>query len=421
MSSELANELFEQFRAIPIFDTHSHIDPFAPTAKSLDDLLNYHYFTELAHSAGLPIAAIATDVDPRERCRAILSQFAYLENTSAYSWMLEIARKQFGFAGDTLRDSDADSLFDAAATRCSRPDWTDEVVRNTNLECVFLTNSFDDRLTGFDSRLFVPCLRTDDLVFHSHMAQTRTRWQSATGTSMESISDIRAGLRVIFERFVAAGARACAISLPPGFRPEPANSFAHCDRALLAGQSSPELSAQLFWLLAEHCREFCLPFDLMIGVNRQVYPAGVFQGQDLFDCRCSLIEYAQLFNAFPEVTFPVSVLTSGPVNQELVSYSWIFPNVLPHGHWWYSNVPAYIEPDLRARLGGVPNNKLLGYYSDAYKLEFILPKYNMYRRLLADTLARDFVEPRRLNVERALGLGRAILRGNGERVFGRPA
>ena len=58
----------------------------------------------------------------------------------------------------------------------------------------------------------------------------------------------------------------------------------------------------------------------MIGVNRQVYANGVYQGQDLFDQRTSLIQYQELFNAFPEVTFPISVLTSGQ-NQELVSYS----------------------------------------------------------------------------------------------------
>ena len=103
-----------------------------------------------------------------------------------------------------------------------------------------------------------------------------------------------------------------------------------------------DLAPGVFWMLAEHCREFRLPFDLMIGVNRRVYAKGVYQGQDLFDQRTSLIQYGELFNAFPEVTFPISVLTSGQ-NQELVAYSWIFPNVVPNGHWWYSNIPAYIR------------------------------------------------------------------------------
>jgi glucuronate isomerase len=172
----------------------------------------------------------------------------------------------------------------------------------------------------------------------------------------------------------------------------------------------------VFWMLAELCRDYRLPFDLMIGVNRRVYEKGVYQGQDLFDQRTSLIQYAELFNAFPEVTFPISVLTSNQ-NQELVSYSWIFPNVVTSGHWWYSNVPAFIAPDLRARLQAVPKTKQIGYYSDMYKLEFGLPKFNTYRRVLAKVLADDFVRTGALGEAGAVELARVVLRENVERVF----
>ena len=172
----------------------------------------------------------------------------------------------------------------------------------------------------------------------------------------------------------------------------------------------------MFFCLAECCAEFGLPFDLMIGVNRQVYPAGVYQGQDLFDKRVSLIQYAPLFNAFPSVTFPVSVL-GHTSNQELVSYSWIFRNVVTNGHWWYSNIPTYIELDTRARLEAVPRSKQVGYYSDMYKLEFALPKFRMYRRVLARVLAQDFVVARGWSEDQALELGRQVLRGNVERIF----
>ena len=105
------------------------------------------------------------------------------------------------------------------------------------------------------------------------------------------------------------------------------------------------------------------------------------------------------------MTFSVSVLSSGQ-NQELVSYSWIFPNVVTNGHWWYSNIPVYIEHDLRARLQAVPKTKQIGYYSDMYKLEFGLPKFNMYRRILAQVLADDFVRPGVLTETGALKLAR---------------
>src|SRR5207248_11766304 len=130
----------------------------------------------------------------------------------------------------------------------------------------------------------------------------------------------------------------------------------------------------------------------------------------------SLFQYAELFNAFADVTFCISILSSG-LNQELVSYSWIFPNVMTSGHWWYSNIPAYIQQDLRARLQGVPKTKQIGYYSDMYKLEFALPKYNMYRRLLAKVLADDFVRPGVVTETGAVELARFLHRDNVKRIF----
>jgi glucuronate isomerase len=172
----------------------------------------------------------------------------------------------------------------------------------------------------------------------------------------------------------------------------------------------------VFWLLAEQCQAFKLPFNLMIGVRRRIYERGVPQGQDLFDQRTSLMQYARLFNTFPDVSFCVSVLSSGQ-NQELVSFGWIFPNVIPCGHWWYSNLPAYIAPDLRARLQVVPKTKQIGYYSDTYKLEFALPKFNMYRRVLAQVIADDFVRPRLLTEIQGIELARFLLRDNARRIY----
>ena len=145
-------------------------------------------------------------------------------------------------------------------------------------------------------------------------------------------------------------------------------------------------------------------------------PEGVPQGQDLFDSRVSLIQYRELFNAFPQVVFPVSVLAS-VTNQELVSYAWIFPNVVTHGHWWYSNIPSFIERDLAARLEAVPQTKQIGYYSDMYKLEFALPKFAMYKRVLAKILAERLVVDRGWSETQAVALGHQVLRGNVERVF----
>jgi glucuronate isomerase len=235
---------------------------------------------------------------------------------------------------------------------------------------------------------------------------------------------LREAIGRLFQHFVAHQARACAISLPPDFAPVPVTdgrAATAWEQACSAGDNCEErdrraLAHFVFWTLAEHCADFRLPFDLMIGVHRRVYAGGVYQGQDLYDSRVSLIQYADLFNAFPQVTFAVSVLAS-VTNQELTSFAWIFPNVVTSGHWWYSNTPSFIEHDLAARLEAVPHTKQIGYYSDMYKLEFGLPKFRMYKRVLAKVLAERFVLDRGWSEGRAVELGCQVLRGNVDRIF----
>lgn len=413
-SDNLVADLLAEITRIPLIDPHSHIDPHKAASRSLDDVLNYHYYTELAHSAGMDKKPLDAATPPRERVRAIVGFMDRYDNTTQYRWFVEIARAFLDFQGDRVSAADADPLFDRAEKVFGQPDWEKQVLAKSNLEKIFLTNDFDDPLEGFDTSLYVPCLRTDDLVFKLDQAAVRQRLAKATGIEAGDASTLRRAVTKLFEHFTRKGAKACAISLPPGFSPVSVDD--NVLSTAMRYNDTEILADGVFWMLAEHCRQFRLPFDLMIGVNRRVYRDGVYQGQDLYDGRTSLIQYAELFNAFPEVTFPISVLSSG-INQELVSYAWIFPNVVTSGHWWYSNVPAYITPDLRARLQAVPKTKQIGYYSDAYKLEFVLPKYGTYRRVLAKVLADDFVREGLLSEKGAIELARVVLRDNVKRIF----
>ncbi len=439
MSQELYKRLFAEIDSWTLVDPHTHINPHEPASRTLADILGYHYYTELAHSAGCPkhlIEGPEAPQDPRERVRVLVPWLKHLDNTAQYSWLLEMAREFFDFPYDQVDESNWEQLYDAALAKMQQPDWEQQVLRRSNLEAVFLTNEFDDPLQGFDTSRYVPCLRTDDLVFRLHRPDVRQRLTKSTGIEPSTPQKLRESLGRLFEHFVGRGARACAISLPPEFAPRkvvpedveniwkqfiaseeiPPNSrVAKTAREEPATVPEP-MSCFVFWTLAQMCQEFQLPFDLMIGVNRGVYRQGVFQGQDLFDSRVSLIQYAELWNAFPQVVFPVSVLAS-VTNQELVAYSWIFPNVLVHGHWWYSNTPSVIYRDLANRLEAVPRNKLLGYYSDMYKLEFALPKFRMYKRVLARVLARHFVQGRGWSEQRALALARQVLIDNVKEVF----
>src|SRR5438876_5859731 len=217
LTDRLMRDLYTEICKIPLIDPHSHINPRAAASKSLDDILGYHYYTELAHSAGMDHGPLGQDVPARERVRAILGHMDRFDNTAPYSWFLEIARVFLGFEGARLTEQDGDALCDAADRLMAQPDWQEQVLRRTNVEKIFLTNDFDDPLDGFDTSRYVPCLRTDDLVFHLQKPEVRHRLAHATGVEAGDVATTRQAVRKLFERFQAKGAKACAISLPPSF------------------------------------------------------------------------------------------------------------------------------------------------------------------------------------------------------------
>ncbi|HTN76097.1 MAG TPA: glucuronate isomerase, partial [Pirellulaceae bacterium] len=402
-----------------------HINALLPASRTLADILGYHYYTELAHSAGMAKSEIEEpDLDPKEKVHRLIERMGPIDNTIQYSWFIEMCQTLFGFQGDRVTLDNWETLYDKSAEMMAAPDWAELVLAKSKLEGVFLTNDFDDPLEDFDTNLYIPCLRTDDLVFQLSKPQVQQRLAACTGVDVTNGETLKFALSGLFQYFCSKNAKACAISLPPDFSPvRVSDNRADTAIAALYGQKRDHdgshqraVSNYVFWALAELAAEYQLPFDLMIGVNRSVYPGGVHQGQDLYDSRVSLFQYKELFNAFPQVTFPVSVLAS-VTNQELASYAWIFPNVVTNGHWWYSNTPTFIEHDLAARLEAVPRTKQIGYYSDMYKLEFALPKFAMYKRILAKVLAEKFVQDRGWNEEQAVALGKQLLRGNVDQIF----
>ncbi len=184
------------------------------------------------------------------------------------------------------------------------------------------------------------------------------------------------------------------------------------------------LQAYVMNRICEECGNYSIPFQLMMGVLRERYKHGLYQGRDLVTPIASMEGYEHIFNEFPHVMFPVSVLADTELH-EVRTYCWIRHNVVVSGHWWYQNTPSIIKPDLRTRLEILPYNKLVGYYSDAFKLEFVYPKFRMYKKVLAQVLAEKVVESSRgdplgvkFTEKDALRIGKALLYDNPKALFG---
>jgi hypothetical protein len=247
-------------------------------------------------------------------------------------------------------------------------------------------------------------------VFHLAKPEVRSGWRrrhrfvgntpprragrSARCSSTSPVAEQRESLRDL------AAARLCANArLETGGRQYRHSRVAR--RRRRRRSASPGGANFVFWTLAEHCAEFELPFDLMIGVNRGVYPGGVFQGHGPVRQPRVADPVPRAVQRLPRVTFPISVLAS-VTNQELASYAWIFPNVVTNGHWWYSNTPAFIEHDLAARLEAVPRDQADRLLQRHVQAGVRAAQVRMYKRILAKVLAERFVIDRGWSEERAI-------------------
>ena len=166
MSHELRRRIFDELNALVLIDPHTHINALNPGSQTLADILGYHYYTELAHSAGMPKGRIEEPgISPKEKVGRLVEGLGPIENTIQYSWLIEMLQTFFGFRDDRLTAGNWETVFDRSAQQMSSPAWPQEVLTKSKIEAVFLTNEFDDPLAGFDTKVYIPCLRTDDLCF----------------------------------------------------------------------------------------------------------------------------------------------------------------------------------------------------------------------------------------------------------------
>ena len=237
--------------------TRTRTSTRARPAVHLDEILGYHYYTELAHSAGMPAERVSADLDPDTRVANLAEYLDRIDSTVQYSWLLEIAWHTYQFPHARITPGNVGELIKRADHQHDGEAWDREVWQASKLEAVFLTNEFDDSLDGWDTAAYVPCLRTDDLVLKLNVPMTVPRLRCTTDIDVEDYASLQLAIGRVFERFVRA-VRACAISLPPDFAPRrasPRRAATPIRKAIHGMELRPdeqeEVRCAVFWMLAE--------------------------------------------------------------------------------------------------------------------------------------------------------------------------
>ncbi len=431
MNSELVKRLYEEIDRYPIFDAHTHINPNNPSAGSLGGILSYHYYTELCNSAAYEPGWWEKGISPDELVKRIAAKLPLIHNTVQFAWFLSLSEEFLEIKReDLLEPEKLVSINEKSKKLMSEAGYLESVIEKSRLKRVYLTNQFDEKLEGFDSDFYRPCLRIDPFSYFVERDNALKRMSERTGVSINDSESFKEALDKTFSYFKEKNFAYVSVSSWPNTVIAPIKKAREdaIIKKVLSGEklTDPELRDHVsfsFLTVANLCRKYNVPFHLMIGVDKNVYAQGVEFGDDLVDSVNSMRGYDYLFNNYPDVKFPTSVL-SDTQGLELTSSAWIRHNVYPSGHWWYLNNPTDIAREVSRRLEVVPMGKLIGYYSDAYYIEFILPKFRMYKYTLARVLAEKIEvskhDPNMLPIdeEKALEMAWKLLWENPVNIFG---
>jgi glucuronate isomerase len=131
-------------------------------------------------------------------------------------------------------------------------------------------------------------------------------------------------------------------------------------------------------------------------------------------------QLGEMISRHPKIKFQ-SFLASRHCNQALCTMCRELPNFSLSGYWWLNFFPSAMRQIMEERLDMVPLNKQVGFFSDAYCLDWTYGKSKIVLNQLAAVLA-DKVAMGQYSRNEALRVAHAILYETPQELLGmRPA
>ncbi len=130
----------------------------------------------------------------------------------------------------------------------------------------------------------------------------------------------------------------------------------------------------------------------------------------------TLAQLAEMVSRHPKIRFQC-LLASRHANQTLCTMCRQLPNLSVAGYWWLNFFPSIMKQVMEERLDMVPLNKQVGFFSDAYCLEWTYGKARIVCNQLAAVLAEK-VECGQYTRNDALAVARSILYETPQELLG---
>jgi len=435
----LKNDLIEALAEIPVLDVHTHLVGGRLGARGLHDVLLYHMVVSDLYAAGCPSGKRLTEYpgwpDKKEAHARIQEALPFLpkaRNTSSlwavrtiladlYQWHMPITEVNWQTIDSIIRE------------RADDHQWHHSVLDHLNIKrtCAEYARRGkgvdDDRLQySLDWGMFT---RTQWGEYDTALYDLERTWgrqpespcpiganRPPTDRTIQSLDDVHAAI----SHYVSVIPYSDVVSTATGFSTDidydvPTDEMmaeAISNRSV-AGSRERDIYAayineKFLCELEKHAHE--IVFQFSIGAEPLPFETSSRLSQK------TIGQLGEIIGRHPTLRF-LCTPGSKHANQALCTLARQLPNSSLAGYWWHNFFPQTIRHVISERLDMLPVNKQIGFFSDAYTVEWSYAKLIIVRNQLAAVLAEK-IEQGQYTLDEALSIARSILYESPQELMG---
>jgi hypothetical protein len=427
----LSAELLEGLQATTMLDAHTHLTGGRMSARGLHDILLYHMVVSDLYAAGCPSGARLTEYpgwptreEAHARLREAIPYLSKVQNTSCFWGARIILRDLYGW-NEPITADNWERLDEMVRQRADDRAWSREVIRRANINR--LTTELQRRGEGLDDDILHYSMewafftRTQRGEYDTALYELERCWGQPPGSPIPHGASCRpASQRVIrtlddvhaaMDHFVGQLAATTVLSFATHistdivFRPvSEAEMAAALARRATAGPAERDIYASYIheaFLTALEPYAERIAFQFSIAAEPMPHETASILPQR------AISHLADVIARHPKIRF-VCFIASRHGNQSLCTLCRELPNFALAGYWWHNFFPGAIRQVIEERLDMLPSNKQVGFFSDAYAIEWTYAKAKIVRNQMAQVLEQK-VRQGQYTLSEALNVAKAIL------------
>ena len=425
------NELEQALAQVPMLDAHTHLTCGKLSARGLHDILLYHMVVSDLYSAGCPSGARLTQFpdwpDRREaeaRIAEALPYLKHIQNTSCFWGLRIILRDLYGWS-EPITAGNWRKLDDQIRARSDDRPWPREILRRANIhksvtELARRENGVDDDFFHY-SMEWAFFTRTQRGEYNTSLYELERCWGQPPGSPIphaathkptpdrviRTLDDVHEAMDHFVRQVAGSNVLSLAthISTDLVFQPVTKDQMAKAlTRRREAGPAERDIYASyVHELFLTALEPYADRIAFQFSFAAEPLP---FETMSLVPQR-SIQDLAEVAARHPKIRF-LCFVSSRHGNQSLCTLGRELPNFALVGYWWHNFFPDASRQVMGERLDMLAANKQIGFFSDAYSVEWSYAKAVLVKKQMAAVLAEK-VRQGQYSFNEAVQIAKTIL------------